>query len=109
MFIRTEQLKSQINTSYSPSTVQHTLLHRFFLLLQYVSFLSTPPVELLTACINCINAYAKTQPGLVWPLMRTAGILGDTSHGTVTTQQPGRYFFSPFSIFLLCFLSVYFQ
>lgn len=60
--------------SYSSSP---DLLQRLFLLLQHASFLPFPPIELLTACLRCINGFARSHPRDVWYHMKKTGLLDE--------------------------------
>uniref|UniRef100_A0A673MJP4 Nucleoporin NUP188 n=1 Tax=Sinocyclocheilus rhinocerous TaxID=307959 RepID=A0A673MJP4_9TELE len=64
-----------ISTDWTVSDCLLPLTSRIYMLLQRLTSVINPPVDVITSCVNCLIALAARQPGKVWSSLHHTGFL----------------------------------
>uniref|UniRef100_A0A673LB80 Nucleoporin NUP188 n=1 Tax=Sinocyclocheilus rhinocerous TaxID=307959 RepID=A0A673LB80_9TELE len=64
-----------ISTDWTVSDCLLPLTSRIYMLLQRLTSVINPPVNVITSCVNCLIALAARQPGKVWSSLHHTGFL----------------------------------
>ncbi|KAA0719723.1 Nucleoporin NUP188 -like protein [Triplophysa tibetana] len=64
-----------ISTDWTVSDCLLPLTSRIYMLLQRLTTVINPPVDVITSCVNCLIALAARQPGKVWSSLHHTGFL----------------------------------
>uniref|UniRef100_A0AAY4ABD0 Nucleoporin NUP188 n=1 Tax=Denticeps clupeoides TaxID=299321 RepID=A0AAY4ABD0_9TELE len=68
-----------VSTDWSVSDCLLPLTSRIYMLLQRLTSVINPPMDLITSCVNCLTVLAARQPGKVWSSLHHTGFLPFTS------------------------------
>ncbi|XP_056301937.1 nucleoporin NUP188 isoform X2 [Danio aesculapii] len=64
-----------ISTDWTVSDCLLPLTSRIYMLLQRLTSIINPPVDVITSCVNCLIALAARQPAKVWSSLHHTGFL----------------------------------
>ncbi|XP_055035112.2 nucleoporin NUP188 [Misgurnus anguillicaudatus] len=76
-----------ISTDWTVSDCLLPLTSRIFMLLQRLTSVINPPVDVITSCVNCLIALAARQPGKVWSSLHHTGFLPFSSSPLTSMAQ----------------------
>ncbi|XP_041914346.1 nucleoporin NUP188 isoform X1 [Alosa sapidissima] len=76
-----------ISTDWSVSDCLLPLTSRIYMLLQRLTSVINPPVDVITSCVNCLTVLAARQPGKVWSSLHHTGFLPFTSSPLTNMAQ----------------------
>lgn len=62
---------------YTSETASSEFIRKLFLIVQYTSFMTNPPIELIKETISVINGFALTIPHIVWKEMKKLSLFED--------------------------------
>ncbi|XP_060937109.1 nucleoporin NUP188 [Limanda limanda] len=76
-----------ISTDWSVSDCLLPLTSRIYMLLQRLTSVINPPVDVIASCVNCLSVLAARNPGKVWSSLHHTGFLPFASNPLTTMAQ----------------------
>uniref|UniRef100_H2LHJ5 Nucleoporin NUP188 n=1 Tax=Oryzias latipes TaxID=8090 RepID=H2LHJ5_ORYLA len=76
-----------ISTDWTVSDCLLPLTSRIYMLLQRLTSVINPPVDVIASCVNCLSVLAARMPGKVWSSLHHTGFLPFASNPLSTMAQ----------------------
>ncbi|CAL1567722.1 unnamed protein product [Knipowitschia caucasica] len=76
-----------ISTDWSVSDCLLPLTSRIYMLLQRLTSVISPPVDVIASCVNCLSVLAARMPGKVWSSLQHTGFLPFSSNALTSMAQ----------------------
>uniref|UniRef100_A0A8C5DSD9 Nucleoporin NUP188 n=1 Tax=Gouania willdenowi TaxID=441366 RepID=A0A8C5DSD9_GOUWI len=76
-----------ISTDWTVSDCLLPLTSRIYMLLQRLTSVINPPVDVIASCVNCLSVLAARMPGKVWASLHHTGFLPFASNPLTTMAQ----------------------
>ncbi|XP_054614138.1 nucleoporin NUP188 isoform X3 [Dunckerocampus dactyliophorus] len=76
-----------ISTDWTVSDCLLPLTSRIYMLLQRLTSVINPPVDMIASCINCLSVLAARMPGKVWSSLQRTGFLPFASNPLTSMAQ----------------------
>ncbi|KAK7896462.1 hypothetical protein WMY93_021787 [Mugilogobius chulae] len=76
-----------IGTDWSVSDCLLPLTSRIYMLLQRLTSVVNPPVDVIASCVNCLSVLAARLPGKVWSSLQHTGFLPFSSNALTSMAQ----------------------
>ncbi|XP_037121578.1 nucleoporin NUP188 homolog [Syngnathus acus] len=76
-----------ISTDWTVSDCLLPLTSRIYMLLQRLTSVINPPVDVIASCVNCLSVLAARMPGKVWSSLQRTGFLPFSSHPVNSMAQ----------------------
>ncbi|XP_051906933.1 nucleoporin NUP188 [Hippocampus zosterae] len=76
-----------ISTDWTVSDCLLPLTSRIYMLLQRLSSVINPPVDVIASCVNCLSTLAARMPGKVWSSLQRTGFLPFSSNPVSSMAQ----------------------
>uniref|UniRef100_A0A3B3ZM43 Nucleoporin NUP188 n=1 Tax=Periophthalmus magnuspinnatus TaxID=409849 RepID=A0A3B3ZM43_9GOBI len=76
-----------ISTDWSVSDCLLPLTSRIYMLLQRLTSVISPPVDVIASCVNCLSVLAARLPGKVWSSLQHTGFLPFASNALTSMAQ----------------------
>ncbi|XP_061555304.1 nucleoporin NUP188 [Phycodurus eques] len=76
-----------ISTDWTVSDCLLPLTSRIYMLLQRLTSVINPPVDVIASCVNCLSVLAARMPGKVWSSLQRTGFLPFASNPVTSMAQ----------------------